>query len=89
MSCPQIWNIEKEKDRDKEKLGRQAGEAQREKELERERKIKRRHFLLKETTARIKATFPPIKKKHNRAERGSRFGQNLPFLKVPKWKKCT
>ena len=36
MSCPQIWNIEKEKDREKEKLGRQASEAQREKELERE-----------------------------------------------------
>ena len=46
MSCPQIWNIEKEKDRDKEKLGRQASEAQREKELERERKNKRKHFLL-------------------------------------------
>ena len=38
MSCPQIWNIEKEKDREKEKVGRQASEAQREKELERERK---------------------------------------------------
>ena len=48
MSCPQIWNIEKEKDRDKEKLGRQASEAQRESELERERKNKRRHFLLEE-----------------------------------------
>ena len=22
MSCPQIWNIEKEKDREKEKVGR-------------------------------------------------------------------
>ena len=40
MSCPQIWNIEKEKDREKEKVGRQASEAQREKELERERKSK-------------------------------------------------
>ena len=48
MSCPQIWNIEKEKDRDKERLGRQASEAQRESELERERKNKRRHFLLEE-----------------------------------------
>ena len=48
MSCPQIWNIEKEKDRDKEKLGRQASEAQRESELEGERKNKRRHFLLEE-----------------------------------------
>ena len=48
MSCLQIWNIEKEKDRDKEKLGRQASEAQRESELEGERKNKRRHFLLEE-----------------------------------------
>ena len=31
MSCPQIWNIEREKDREKEKSGRQASEAQREK----------------------------------------------------------
>ena len=38
MSCPQIWDIEKEKDREKEKAGRQASEVQREKELERERK---------------------------------------------------
>ena len=48
MSCPQIWNIEKEKDREKEKVGRQASEAQREKELERETKNKRRYFLLEE-----------------------------------------
>ena len=48
MPCLQIWNIEKEKDRDKEKLGRQASEAQRESELEGERKNKRRHFLLEE-----------------------------------------
>ena len=38
-----IWNIEKKKDREKEKVGRQ-GEDQREKELERETKNKRRHF---------------------------------------------
>ena len=48
MSCPQIWDIEKEKDKEKEKAGRQASEVQREKELERERKKnKRRHFLLR------------------------------------------
>ena len=40
MSCPQIWNIEKEKDGEKQKVGRQASEAQRGKELERERKSK-------------------------------------------------
>ena len=40
MSSPQIWNVEEEKDRKKEKVGQQASEAQREKELERERKNK-------------------------------------------------
>ena len=40
LSCPQIWNIEKEKDRAQEKVARQDSEAQREKELERERKKK-------------------------------------------------
>ena len=32
LSCLQIWNIEKEKDREKEKVGQQASKAQREKE---------------------------------------------------------
>jgi len=36
LSCPQIWKIEEEKDREKEKVRRQASEAQREKELERD-----------------------------------------------------
>ena len=40
MSCPKISYIEKKKDREKQKVGRQASEAQREKELERERKSK-------------------------------------------------
>ena len=40
MSCPQIWNIEKDKDGEKQKVGRQVSEAQRGKELERERKSK-------------------------------------------------
>ena len=31
LSCPQIWNIEQEKDREKEESRRQASEAQREK----------------------------------------------------------
>ena len=40
MSFPQIWNIEKEKDREKWKVRRQASEAQREKErLSIERKL--------------------------------------------------
>ena len=41
MSCPQIWNIEKEKDREKEKVGDRPAKVQREKELERERQKKK------------------------------------------------
>ena len=43
MSCPQIWNIEKEKDREKEKIVGQVSEDQRERELalEREREKKK------------------------------------------------
>ena len=37
---PQIWKIEKEEDREKEKIRRQASEAQREKDLQRDRKNK-------------------------------------------------
>ena len=44
----QIWDIEKKKDREKEKVGRRATKAQREKELVRETKNKGRHFLLDE-----------------------------------------
>ena len=42
LSCPQIWNIEKEKDREKEKIVGQVSEDQRERELalEREREKK-------------------------------------------------
>ena len=50
LSCPQIWNIEPEKDREKEKK-RQASETQREKGQQRSRardKKQRRHFLLEE-----------------------------------------
>ena len=38
MWCPQIWNIEKEKEGENEIVGQQASEAQRVKELEQERK---------------------------------------------------
>ena len=48
LSCPQIWNMEKEKGGEKQKAGRQASEAQPGKELERERKSKRKYFLLEE-----------------------------------------
>ena len=50
MSSPQIWKIEKdkEKDRENEKVRRQTSEAQRENELNRGRKKQRGHFLLEE-----------------------------------------
>ena len=48
MSCPKISYIEKKKDREKQKVGRQASEAQREKELERERKGKGDFFCWKD-----------------------------------------
>ena len=43
LSCPQIWNIEQEKDREKEKEGRRPGklnEKKGERDLEREIKSK-------------------------------------------------
>ena len=49
MSCPQIWKIEKKKDREKENVGRHAIEAQREKEKEGEKKkTTKETFFLKE-----------------------------------------
>ena len=50
LSCPRIWNIEKEKDRGKEKGGDRPAklcEEKSDRELEREKKL-RRHFLLEE-----------------------------------------
>ena len=50
MLCQQIWNIEQEKDREREKK-RQASETQQEKGRQRSRvrdKKQRRHFLLEE-----------------------------------------
>ena len=51
MSCPQIWNVEKEKDRaEKEKVGDWLAKLNRKKsdiELEREKKLQRRHFCWK------------------------------------------
>ena len=58
LSCPQIWNIEPEKDREKEKKW-QASEAQREKGKQRSRardKKQRRHFLLEEQHENFVAT---------------------------------
>ena len=51
LSCPQIWNIEKKKDEEKEKVGdrpEKLNEKLSDRELEREIKKQRRHFLLEE-----------------------------------------
>ena len=52
LSCPQIWNIEQEKDREKEKVGgrpAKLNEKKGDRDLEREIKKQRRHlFLLEE-----------------------------------------
>ena len=50
LSCPQIWNMEKEKDGEKQKAGRQASEAQRGKELEREIQKAKETFFVGGTT---------------------------------------
>ena len=51
LSCPQIWNIEQEKVREKEKVGgrpAKVNEKQRDRDLDREMKNRRRHFFLLE-----------------------------------------
>ena len=50
MSCPQIWNIEQEKDREKEKVGSRPAKLNEKKgrDLEREIKNKGDIFLLEE-----------------------------------------
>ena len=49
MSCPHIWNIEKEKGREKEKVGDRSAklnEKKSDREREGEKKGKRRHFFV-------------------------------------------
>ena len=56
MSCPQIWNIEQEKDREKEKVGGRPGKLNEKKgcrDLEREMKNRRRHFFVGRTTRKF------------------------------------
>ena len=51
MSCPRIWNIEKETDTEKKKVGdrlAKLNEKKSDRELERGKKKLRRHFLLEE-----------------------------------------
>ena len=53
MSCPQIWNIEKEKDREKEKVGgrpAKLNEKKGDRDLEQRDKKRRRHFFVGRTT---------------------------------------
>ena len=53
LSCPQIWNIEQEKVREKEKVGgrpAKVNEKKRDRDLEREMKNRRRHFFVGKTT---------------------------------------
>ena len=55
LSCPQIWNIEQEKDREKEKVGGRPAKLNEKKGdraggLEREIKKQRRHFFVGTTT---------------------------------------
>ena len=52
MSCPQIWNIEKETDREKEKVGYRSGklnEKTSDREPEQEIKTKESNFVEKTT----------------------------------------
>ena len=49
LSCPQIWNIEQEKDRQKEKVGGRPAKLNEKKgnrDLEQRDKKQRRHFLV-------------------------------------------
>ena len=56
INCPQIWNIEKGKDRDKEKVVNRPAklnEKNGDRELEREIKKQRKHFWLEEQHKKI------------------------------------
>ena len=46
LSCPQIWNIELEKDREKEKVDAKLNEKKGDRDLEGEMKNRRRHFFV-------------------------------------------
>ena len=53
LSCPQIWNIEHEKDREKEKLGgrpAKLNEKKGDRDLEQRDKKQSRHFFVVRTT---------------------------------------
>ena len=59
MSCPQIWNIEQEKYREKEKVGgrlAKLNEKKGDRDLEREKKPKETFFLVQEQHDNFVAT---------------------------------
>ena len=61
MSCPQIWNTEK--DREKEKVGKRPAklnEKKSDRQLEREIKDKGDSFLLEEQRERLEIYFPGL-----------------------------
>ena len=73
MSCPQIWNIEQEKDREKEKVGdrpAKLNEKKSDRQLERDIKDKGDIFLLEEQhgnfVAATKVKMRAVKKKINK-----------------------
>ena len=56
LSCPQIWNIEQEKDREKEKVGgrpAKLNEKKGDRDLEREIKNKGDIFFVERTTGKV------------------------------------
>ena len=56
LSCPQTWNIEQEKGREKEKVGGRPAkliEKKGDRDLEREMKNRRRHFFVGRTTRKF------------------------------------
>ena len=53
MSCPQIWNIEQEKDREKEKVGGRPSKLNDGRDLEREIKNKGDIFFVARTTGKF------------------------------------
>ena len=56
LSCPQIWNIEQEKDREKEKVGGRSAklnERKGDRDLEQRDKKQRRHFFVGRTTRKL------------------------------------
>ena len=91
MSCPQIWNIEQEKDREKEKVGGRPANLNEKKgnrDLEQEIKKQRSHFLLEEQRVKIcsggdkmrNASGPPMQGENERQSKKSERERVRRFL---------